>query len=487
MAAVPLSVVHAAHVPDHVRAVVVPVPAEGLADSGLDVDALGRLGFEAKADQVQSLAPAGDGPVLVVVGLGPSEGVTAAGVRRAAAVATRGSRRHAAVAIRLDLVGDRLAPEAAAQAATEGVLLGAYEYTDLKSVASTTKLAEVTVVSEGEGAAQGVERGVVVAEAVTWARDKINEPGGSLTPTALAKAAAKLGKAAGVAVTIHTRKAIRDLKLGGLLGVSRGSSQPPRLIEMRYTPEGTSRGTVALVGKGVTFDSGGLSLKTAGGMMTMKSDMGGAAAVIGAVAAAARLGLDVEVVGWVPATDNMTGPDATRPGDVLTMRNGKTVEVLNTDAEGRLILADALALASEAHPDAMIDLATLTGAARVALGSKIAGLIGNHDGWLSQVEAAGTATGEKVWRLPLPGEYRKSLDSNVADMRNIAGGDVGAGALVAALMLAEFVDPEIPWAHLDIAGPSWSDGDDGELTRGGTGFGVRLLVDLIEGFAPPKG
>jgi leucyl aminopeptidase len=183
----------------------------------------------------------------------------------------------------------------------------------------------------------------------------------------------------------------------------------------------------------------------------------------------------------------MTGPDATRPGDVLTMRNGKTVEVLNTDAEGRLVLADALSLASEARPDALVDLATLTGAAKVALGSRIAGLIGNNDGWLGQVEAAGAASGEKVWRLPLPSEYRKSLDSSVADMKNIAGGDVGAGAIVAALVLAEFVDPALPWAHLDIAGPSWADGDDGELTRGGTGFGVRLLVDLLEGFEKPGG
>ncbi|MPY94256.1 MAG: leucyl aminopeptidase, partial [Acidimicrobiia bacterium] len=327
--------------------------------------------------------------------------------------------------------------------------------------------------------------GRTVAEAVLWARDKVNEPGGSLTPRALGKAAAELAEGAGVEVEVRGRKAIGKLKLGGLLGVNRGSAQPPRLIELRYRPEGPSRGTVALVGKGITFDSGGLSLKTAQGMMTMKSDMGGAAAVIAATVAAARLGLDVEVRAWVPTTDNMTGPDATRPGDVLRMRNGKTVEVLNTDAEGRLILADGLCLASEARPDALVDLATLTGAAKTALGSRIAGLMGNSDGWLSQVEAAGAATGEKVWRLPLPTEYRKSLDSPVADLKNIAGGDVGAGALVAALVLAEFVEPEVPWAHLDIAGPSWAEGDDGDLTRGGTGFGVRLLVDLLERFEPP--
>ena len=493
MSAVPLAVDHATRLPDHVAAVIVPVSAGSAGDGGsggnpaegvLDGELLGRLGFEARPDQVQVLPGDRGAPLLVAVGLGAAGEVTQAGLRRAVAAGVRACGQHAAVGVRLDTAGASLALPVAAQAATEGALLGGYEFGAFRSTANGRSLAEVFVVGD-EAAAEGVARGRTVADAVLWARDRINEPGGFLTPKALARAAVALGEECGLEVEVGTRRDIRRLGLGGLLGVSRGSSRPPRLIELRHRPKGPSRGTVALVGKGVTFDSGGLSIKTAAGMMTMKSDMAGAAAVIAATAAGARLDLDVEVRTWVPATDNMTGPDATRPGDVLRMRNGKTVEVLNTDAEGRLILADALALASEAHPDALVDLATLTGAAKVALGPRIAGLIGNHDGWLTQVEAAGAATGEKVWRLPLPREYRKSLDSGVADLKNIAGGDLGAGALVAALVLAEFVDPEIPWAHLDIAGPAWADGDDADVTRGGTGFGVRLLVELLEQFTPP--
>ena len=299
----------------------------------------------------------------------------------------------------------------------------------------------------------------------------------------LARAARRLGDAAGLDVTVHGRKSIRALGLGGLLGVNRGSTNAPRFIEARWRPAGDVRGTLALVGKGITFDSGGLSIKTSSGMMTMKSDMAGAAAVLAATAAAARLDLPVEVRAYVCATDNMTGPDAMRPGDVLRLRNGKTIEVLNTDAEGRLVLADALAVASEGRPDAMVDLATLTGACRVALGSRIAGLMGNHDAWAAQVEAAGRASGEQVWRLPLPAEYRKQFESPVADMKNIGSGE--AGALVAGLILQEFVGEGIPWAHLDIAGPAFVDTEEGELVKGATGFGTRLLVDLIERFERP--
>jgi leucyl aminopeptidase len=305
-----------------------------------------------------------------------------------------------------------------------------------------------------------------------------------MTPEALADAAREYGSAAGLEVKVRTRKAIREMGLGGLLGVNRGSSNPPRFIELRWRPPVEPRGTVALVGKGITFDSGGLSIKTGTGMMTMKSDMAGAAAVMAASAAAARLGLPVEVRTYVAATDNMTGPDAMRPGDVLRLRNGKTIEVLNTDAEGRLILADALSVASERGPDGIIDVATLTGACRVALGARIAGLMGNHDGWLVQVESAAASSGEPVWRLPLPADYRKQVESPVADMKNIGSGGE-AGALVAGLILQEFVGEGIPWAHLDIAGPAFVDNEDGESAKGATGYGTRLLVDLLEGFQKP--
>ncbi|MEC9424229.1 MAG: leucyl aminopeptidase, partial [Actinomycetota bacterium] len=232
--------------------------------------------------------------------------------------------------------------------------------------------------------------------------------------------------------------------------------------------------------KGLTFDAGGLSIKSGQGMMDMKMDVGGAAAVVGAMSVLPAVAPACRVRAYLPMTDNMLGGDATRPGDVLTIRNGKTIEVLNTDAEGRLVLADALSLASEAKPDAIVDLATLTGACVVALGPTIAGLMGRDDDFLEQVEAASERTGEQVWRLPLPDEYRKMVDSPVADMKNIGG--PYAGALTAGIILREFVAEGIPWAHLDIAGPAFSDSDDAETTRGGTGFGVRLLVDLATTF-----
>jgi leucyl aminopeptidase len=237
------------------------------------------------------------------------------------------------------------------------------------------------------------------------------------------------------------------------------------------------------VGKGVVFDSGGLSLKTSSGMETMKTDMSGAAAVLAAMSVLADVGVKAKVVAYVPMVENMPSGTAIRPGDVLKIRNGKTVEVLNTDAEGRLILADALSLASEDKPDAIVDLATLTGACMVALGDKIAGIMGNDDRWSDQVRAAADTAGESMWPLPLPSEYRKLLDSEVADLRNISSGSYG-GALTAGLFLAEFVDG-VAWAHVDIAGPARASGDDGYLVKGGTGFGVRTLVELAEHFKRP--
>jgi leucyl aminopeptidase len=238
------------------------------------------------------------------------------------------------------------------------------------------------------------------------------------------------------------------------------------------------------VGKGITFDSGGLSLKTADGMIGMKGDMGGAAAVLGALVAAPVVAPRLKVVGYIPLTDNMVGGDATRVGDVLRARNGKTIEVLNTDAEGRLVLADALSLATEDEPDAIVDLATLTGACMVALGDRTAGLMGNHDGWIEQVADASEAADEPVWHLPLPKHIRKGLDSDIADLRNIPTGRYG-GALAAGLFLEEFVGDGIAWAHLDIAGPAWGFEPHDEVPKGGTGFGVRTLARLMAGFKRP--
>ncbi|MDP1819342.1 MAG: leucyl aminopeptidase, partial [Acidimicrobiales bacterium] len=383
-------------------------------------------------------------------------------------------------------LGAAVEPAVAAQAVVEGLVLGGYEYTALKTNATPAQLARVVLVgaAAGKRVQTAVDRALVVTRAVGFVRDLVNEPGGTLTPTKLAQQAVRAGEEAGFGVTVWDEKGIRAERLGGLLGVNRGSTQAPRFLQLTYEPE-RPRGTVALVGKGITFDSGGLSLKTGEGMIGMKGDMGGGAAVLGAFMAIAALGARTRVLGFIPLTDNMTGGDATRVGDVLTIRNGTTVEVLNTDAEGRLILADGLSLASEAAPDAIVDIATLTGACMVALGDRTAGLMGNHRGWIDQVRAAADAVGESVWPLPLPRYLRSKLDSDVADLKNITNTRYG-GALSAGLFLQEFVGEGIPWAHLDIAGPSDASDVDGEIVKGGTGFGVRTLVELVTGFSKPK-
>jgi leucyl aminopeptidase len=354
---------------------------------------------------------------------------------------------------------------------------------DYKRDATPSKLAKVTLLGGGAATRNAVARGVAIAEAVTWARDMVNTPAKEKPPSEMAIAARRLLRGRGVSVQVLDVAQIRAQKLGGLLGVGQGSHQTPRFLKLNYAPAGARGKALAFVGKGVVFDSGGLSLKTGSGMETMKTDMAGGAAVIAAMSALAALGIKTRVTGYVPLVENMPSGTAIRPGDVLRIRNGKTVEVLNTDAEGRLILADALSLASEDKPAAVVDLATLTGACVVALGEKIAGLMGNDDGWLDQVRAAGDRVGEPLWPLPLPKEYRKQLESEVADLRNIGTGGSG-GALTAGLFLEEFVDG-VPWAHLDIAGPARASADDGYLVKGGTGFGVRTLLELARSFAAP--
>jgi leucyl aminopeptidase len=446
---------------------------------------LAGLGFDGKKGDVRSV-PGADGTTTFVVGVGPAEEVDANVLRYAAGALARAAKRHASLSV--DLLSALPAGTdvvAGAQAIAEGLVLGGYQFSTFKSDPKPAELSRVVLVGGGGKRAEvAIERGLVLAEAVAWARDLENEPGGSLTPDKLAQKAAAEGTRAGFEVTVWDEKAIRKEKLGGLLGVNRGSDQAPRFLRLEYSPDKPS-GTVALVGKGITFDSGGLSLKPSDGMIGMKGDMGGAAAVLGTFRAIAALGAKVRVLGFLPITDNMTGGDATRVGDVLTIRNGTTVEVLNTDAEGRLILADGLSLASEATPDAIVDLATLTGACMVALGDRMAGLMGNHQGWLDQVQDAAGAVGEPVWQLPLPAYLRGKLDSELADIKNITDTRYG-GALAAGVFLQEFVADGIPWAHLDIAGPADSSEVDGELVKGGTGFGVRTLVELLSSYTRPK-
>ena len=452
--------------------------------SGFDGAVLDTAGFAGKADQVH-LQPA-DGGFIGLVGLGPASEVTASAVRRAGAATARACSRHTRVAVRLP---DDSGVDAAAarQALAEGAILGNYSFTSYKSAAGNgdgdgaPKLARVDVVGSTSAAAKdALARGSAIAAGVCAARDLSNEPGGSLTAPVFAQRAEAVAREAGLESRVWTEAEIRKERLGGLLGVNRGSANPPRYVELVYEPEGDPAATLAFVGKGITFDAGGLSIKTAQGMMAMKMDMCGAAAIIGAMSVLPAVGAPVRVKGYLPMTDNMLGGDATRPGDVLTIRNGKTIEVLNTDAEGRLILADALSLACEDEPDAIVDLATLTGACIAALGPSIAGLMGNDESFIDDVRAAADCVGERVWPLPLPPDYVKQFDSNVADMKNIGG--IHGGALTAGLILQQFVADGIPWVHLDIAGPARAESDDGEISKGGTGFGVRTLVELASTF-----
>ena len=475
--------------PDDVDIVLVPACSDQLGGGDTDWDYLRARGFEGAVDQIFTVPGSRPGSVVMLVGLGPSAGVGAAGIRRASAVAARSASRHAVVATHLlDALPATATPSDrahAAQALAEGTVIGAYQFLAYKSAPEPAAFARLVVIGSGGKRIQdALVVGTRIGEAVTYARDLVNTPGGTLTPTLLAESAVEIAERENLQITVLGPDEIAAERLGGLLGVNRGAVQPPRFIEISYVPDGRPKGSLALVGKGITFDSGGLSLKTGQGMMQMKNDMGGAAAVLGAFSAVRAVAPKVRMTGYIPTTDNMTGGDATRPGDVLEARNGKTIEVLNTDAEGRLILADALALASEAQPDAIVDLATLTGAVEVALGNRIAGVLGNDDSWIDQVRLAAERAGERVWQLPMPNDYRKRLDSDIADLRNISRTNDG-GTITAALFLREFVGEGIPWAHLDIAGGAWSNDVDGELGKGGTGFGVRTILELARTFTKP--
>lgn len=493
----------AANVPQTATTLGVPVfdgleVAEGVPVE-LDRDYCAQRDFTGRPGEVLVL-PAGDGATVVAIGMGSRAVLSAESFRRAGATLARSAQKAPVVAFWLrGAVPKGLEPARVAQALVEGAVLALYRFVTYKGDQGPSSLAELVVVGapgqEVTALDEGVKRGAIVARAVSLARDLINEPAGAMTPRRLAQLAEEVAEESGLEVTVMDEVAIANAALGGLAGVAQGSEEPPRLIELDYKPDpdvaarafGRRRQppTVALVGKGITFDSGGLSLKSAEGMMTMKTDMSGAAAVLAAMSALRSLEVPVRVLGFMPTTENMPGGRAIKPGDVLKIRNGKTIEVLNTDAEGRLVLADGLSLAVEAEPDAVVDLATLTGACVVALGRQMAGLMGNHDGFVAQVQEAASRAGEAVWPLPLPDDYRRQIDSEVADMKNI-GSSNQAGALIAGLVLREFVDG-VPWAHLDIAGPARSDADEGYVRKGATGFAVRTLLELVSSFEPPGG
>jgi leucyl aminopeptidase len=456
-------------------------------DGGLDAF-MQEADFEGKSGQSLAVPTRQrlSADAAVLVGVGKFEQLTADDLRRAAAAIGRRARKATSVATTLVDLADAAGIERsdAAQAVAEGFVLGSYQFVKYKGERDTNRLAKVVIVGRSSArVTAALDRGAAIADAVTWARDMVNEPSGAKSPAAFASAARTLLRGKGVSVKVLTEAEIKSQQLGGVIGVGQGSANPPRMVKATYSPSG-AKGFVALVGKGVVFDSGGLSIKTSSGMETMKIDMSGAAAVLATLSVLKELGVTTKVTAYVPMVENMPSGTAIRPGDVLKIRNGKTVEVLNTDAEGRLILADGLSLATEDKPDAIVDVATLTGASIVALGDKIAGLMGNRDSWTEQVQEAADAAGEPVWELPLPSDYRKLLDSEVADLRNISTSSYG-GAITAALFLAEFVDG-VPWAHLDIAGPARAGSDDGYLVKGGTGFAVRTLVELITRFKKPS-
>jgi leucyl aminopeptidase len=373
----------------------------------------------------------------------------------------------------------------AAQAVVEGILLARYHYDAFRREATGTPVARLTLVGRPEqvdALTRGAERGKVTAAAAQLARDLANAPATHLTATRMAEVAEAIAAERGLDVEVFDRDQLVAMGCGGLLGVNAGSTEPPRLIKLIYRPT-SATGHLAMVGKGIMYDSGGLSLKPSDAShQAMKMDMSGAAAILAAMSALAALDCKAAVTGYLMCTDNMPSGTATRLGDVLTIRGGTTVEVTNSDAEGRLVLADGLVLAIEEHPDAIVDIATLTGAMMRALGEGMAGVIGNNQAFVDQVLAAAERTDEQLWQMPLNRRYRPLLDSPIADMRNIGGEN--AGAIVGALFLADFVGTT-PWAHIDIAGTMKSDADDSWRPRGAIAFGTRLLLDLALEFKAP--
>lgn len=447
---------------------------------------LASTGFRGEIGQTQSVLAGGHH--IVAVGTSPvstnnvqsspdhQDEPTNDDLRRAGAALARATTRVRSLATTLHTAGDGTA--GAVQAVVEGIVLAGYRYR-VSPAHPDQLLGNVAFVSQEQSATTGARTGRVMAEASLRARRWADQPAGELSPRAFAETAAQSASAVGLEVEIWDEERIASERLGCLASVAAGSAQPPRLVRVTYAPAG-ARGHLAFVGKGITFDSGGLSLKSPEAMETMKGDMGGAAAVIAAVTALPELGPPVRVDGWAAIAENMPGGHATRPGDVVTARDGTQVEVVNTDAEGRLVLADALVVARERHPDAIIDLATLTGGQVIALGPGLAAVLGS-DELVEHVLVAAAAAGEPAWRLPLWAPYRERLESEVADMRNVAR-DRAASTIMAALFLQHFVKGT-PWAHLDIAGPSHSDRDEGSLSRGNTGWGARTLLHLATSWA----
>ena len=444
-----------------------------------------RTGFVGKEGEVFTASTHGHlpSPALLLLGLGKAAHLDVDTWRRVAGKAQREARSQGVKQLAW-FCDDPVLTEASGAAIVEGTLSSSYSFDKYKSDKSDKpKLTALTLASTELQSPKAIEKAVETAQKIAsglfLARDLTNEPASVSTPRYLGDQATKLLKGQGIKGEVWGPAKIKAAKMAGLLAVAQGSSEEPRFIKLVYTPPGKPKKKIALVGKGITFDSGGLSLKPPGSMETMKRDMAGGATVMGVMSVIAQLKPQVQVTGYIPTTENMPSGTAQRPGDIIRYSNGKTVEVLNTDAEGRLILADALINAVHDKPDVIIDLATLTGACVTALGSQIAGLFSNNDELAAALLQYSYEAGEPLWRLPLVKEYKEDIKSSVADIKNTGGGS--AGAIAAALFLQEFVD-DVPWAHLDIAGPSFTSKDNGYVPKGATGFGVRTLARYVMSF-----
>ena len=447
---------------------------------------LHALGATGAAGEVHRLPAPSSLPVRLVlaVGLGGADAVTDDGIRQAAGNAVRALDGAGTAVLTLAAAGED--PQAALAAAAEGAYLGGYrfdEFRSAKSAPATSAPAAVSLLvpAKTKEAKARLAQAVITAEAVALARDFVNTPPNVLCPAEFAERARAAGAAAGLDVEVLDEQALADGGYGGIVGVGQGSSRPPRLVRLSHRPAKPAA-SVALVGKGITFDTGGISIKPAANMDQMTSDMGGAAAVVATVIAAARLNLPVAVTATVPMAENMPSATAQRPGDVLTQYGGITVEVLNTDAEGRLILADAIVRACEDEPDYLIDTATLTGAQMVALGTRTPGVMGTTE-FRDRVAALSQQVGENGWPMPMPPELRADLNSRVADLANVTNNRWG-GMLAAATFLKEFVADGVAWAHVDVAGPAFNTSAPwGYTAKGGTGVPVRTMIAVLQDIA----
>lgn len=416
---------------------------------------------------------------LLLVGAGKREEFTTDSVRKLAGTAARALRGKKARSFAF-LRRSQLSIGEGAQAATEGALISLFDPDKYHTSDKTESRLEAMILAapdtDLDEVKRAIERGRIIAEATNFAREVINEPANVMTPAELARRAEEVAKDYGLELDVLDEARMKDLGMGSLMGVAQGSAEPAKLIVLTYSPKAQSSETIAIVGKGVTFDTGGISIKPSDGMEKMKYDMAGGATTIGAMRAIAQLKPSVNVIGIVPAVENMPGGRAQRPGDVVRAMTGKTIEVINTDAEGRLILADAVAYARKLGATKIVDLATLTGAVSVALGDVYVAVLGTDQAWIDQVLAAGKKAGEKIWQLPLDKEYREQIKSEIADIKNVGGRK--AGTITGAYFIREFVE-DTPWAHLDIASTAWNENGKPHLAVGPTGVCLRTLVNLV--------